>query len=136
MADQTISFDAVTIGQEVTVWFNRGNNGQGGRVTGKDGGIDLLAPGDRQLRWELSEIARLSIDAPLPAEDCLDYSDDCSGPVELWTTGTSMRAWPRCTHHRDKRWDAYDKSIERYADSDVAPSWFDPTIAGERWEDD
>lgn len=137
MAEQPIAFADVKIGQEVTVWFNRGNQGQGGKVTGIAGGIDLMAPGERQLRWELSEIARLTFDAPLPAEDCLDYdADECSGPVELWTTGSSMSAWPRCNFHRDKRWDSYDKSMERYADSDVVPDWFDPTIAGERWEED
>lgn len=136
MAEQPIAFADVKVGQEITVWYGRGHSGQGGMVTGTDGGIDLLAPGERQLRWELSEIARLTFDAPLPAEDCLDHSDECKGPVELWTTGTSMRAWPRCTFHRDKRWDSYENSMERYADSDVVPDWFDPSIAGERWEED
>jgi hypothetical protein len=32
--------------------------------------------------------------------------------------------------------DRRENSIERWADSDVPPPWFDPTFAGERWEDD
>ena len=32
--------------------------------------------------------------------------------------------------------DRYENSIERYADSDVPPDWFDPAAAGERWDDD
>ena len=27
-------------------------------------------------------------------------------------------------------------SLARWADSDLAPSWFDPSAAGERWDDD
>ena len=32
--------------------------------------------------------------------------------------------------------DKSNDSIARWAHSDVAPSWFDPTAAGERWDDD
>jgi len=35
-----------------------------------------------------------------------------------------------------RRLERYENSIERYADSDVAPSWFDPSYAGERWNED
>lgn len=29
-----------------------------------------------------------------------------------------------------------ENSMEIYADSDLPPAWFDPTIAGERWSED
>ena len=67
---------------------------------------------------------------------CLNDNDECQGTVDYHTTGSSMRAWPRCVWHQAKREDQYDNSMERYADSPVAPSWFDPADAGERWNDD
>jgi hypothetical protein len=48
----------------------------------------------------------------------------------------SGRAFPRCDAHWSKRLDWQDEHNERYPDSDVAPSWFDPLAAGERWEDE
>jgi hypothetical protein len=72
----------------------------------------------------------------LAASRCLEHDKDCSGPVEFHTVGRSTLAWPRCEHHAAARWEQYESSIEQYADSDVAPSWFDPDIAGETWNDD
>lgn len=73
--------------------------------------------------------------APIAANECLEYGDECHGPVELHSLD-GRRAWPRCDFHFERRYDRWENSIERYADSDVAPSWFDPSIAGERWDDD
>ena len=67
---------------------------------------------------------------------CLEHGPECSGDVEFHTIGTSLQAWPRCEHHAERRWERYENSIEKYADSDVEPDWFDPTYAGERWSDD
>lgn len=74
----------------------------------------------------------------LTARDCMEFSEHCEGPVEyrLAPPGTG-RAFLRCESHDQRRWERYEKSdLERFAHSDVAPSWFDPTIAGERWDDD
>jgi hypothetical protein len=60
---------------------------------------------------------------------------DCRGTVE-YRSVPGGNAYPRCVAHFDARLRQYENSIERYANSDVAPSWFDPTIAGERWDDD
>lgn len=75
----------------------------------------------------------------LEEDDCLDFRDDgtCQGKVEYHTLD-GLKSWPRCAHHFDLRMLAYEDpdSLERYANSDVAPSWFDPADAGERWDDD
>lgn len=42
----------------------------------------------------------------------------------------------RCIRHFDERLARYESSIERYAASDAVPSWFDPSYAGERWDDE
>ena len=72
----------------------------------------------------------------LMPEDCLDHGDDCRGPVGYHAVGDSLKAWPRCDKHAEERWERYENSLERYANSSVAPDWFDPADAGERWEDD
>ena len=46
------------------------------------------------------------------------------------------KSFPRCDFHQDQREQDRENSMERYADCDVAPSWFDPAYAGERWDDD
>jgi hypothetical protein len=70
---------------------------------------------------------------------CLDDRDDdeCSGPVRRYFNGDPEgKTWPRCTLHQNEREVRKSHSIERYANSDIAPSWFDPSAAGERWDDD
>ena len=69
----------------------------------------------------------------MATEQCLNENEECQGPVDYWSTGNSLKSWPRCDYHGQKRIDQYENSMEKYADSDVAPSWFDPTYAGETW---
>lgn len=66
---------------------------------------------------------------------CLQENEDCRGPVEMYMR-SDMKSFPRCEYHQAKREEARENSLERYADSDVPPSWFDPSYAGEHWEDD
>ena len=67
------------------------------------------------------------------AEKCLNQNDECQGSVEWRSTGDALKSWPRCTFHGEKREEQYWSSMERYANSDFAPSWFDPADAGETW---
>jgi len=76
--------------------------------------------------------------APLEAHKCLGYRADdvtCSGPVEYHTIGMATRAFPRCIKHLRERLDVRENSMERYADCSAAPSWFDPSYAGESWDE-
>jgi hypothetical protein len=69
---------------------------------------------------------------------CLDDHDgNCSGDVR-WRVGTSGtgRNFPRCEAHWAKRLDRQARIDRDYPDSPVPPPWFDPTVAGERWDDD
>ncbi len=87
----------------------------------------------------MSDIIEPTITYPVLEEgDCLEFRDDgsCQGKVEYHTLD-GLTSWPRCIHHFDLRLKRYEESdLERYANSDVAPSWFDPADAGERWDDD
>ena len=72
----------------------------------------------------------------LAREECLgsdDTDEVCAGPVELRTpmspTGIS---YPRC----ELRLDLEDRLRRDYPDSAEPPSWFDPSYAGETWDDD
>jgi hypothetical protein len=74
-------------------------------------------------------------------EDCLEYghpsAGPCSGPVLFHDISGRGRAFPRCNRHADDAYERHERSeLARWAESDVAPDWFDPADAGERWEDD
>jgi hypothetical protein len=75
-------------------------------------------------------------DNPPDVLECLDDRDDgeCGGVVS-YRAVPGGTAWPRCVEHFEQRL-AYENSLERYADSDVPPSWFDPSLAGESWDDE
>jgi hypothetical protein len=70
--------------------------------------------------------------------ECLDrHKGGCSGEVALRPslTGTGM-AIARCDRHWQKRLDLQTQDRIDYPDSPIPPAWFDPTAAGERWDDD
>ena len=69
---------------------------------------------------------------------CLDdHKGGCSDGVELYPslagTGTMI---PRCEYHQDKHTEQHNDHLKVYPDSPIAPDWFDPAAAGERWDDD
>lgn len=69
---------------------------------------------------------------------CLDDHDgDCEGTVEyrFALSGTGIN-YPRCDKHWDERLTYQRKLDQRYPDSPNPPSWFDPTYAGESWDDE
>jgi hypothetical protein len=69
---------------------------------------------------------------------CLDRGgrSECSGPVEMRTTPdrTDGKHFPRCEAHFEARL----AESARTADlrGDVPPAWFDPSYAGESWDED
>ena len=69
--------------------------------------------------------------------ECIENPDECRGEVEmrpsLTGTGTTI---PRCDHHWDLRLERDEQLRRDYPDSPIPPAWFDPTFAGERWDDD
>jgi hypothetical protein len=74
-------------------------------------------------------------DEPL---ECLDgYSaDDCEGAVEYrMALSGSGQSYPRCEKHWWERLDVQERINRDYPDSPFAPSWFDPSYAGESWDD-
>lgn len=139
MRYQTIERDDVVIGAEIDLWFlPDGNGGWGGKVLSFDDTTVTTAGGTSQIvrtaRWD--EVHHLTIEVALDADECLQFGPDCKGVVDYRTTGSSMRAWPRCEFHADKRQRSYETTSERYADSDCAPSGFDPADIGERFFED
>lgn len=68
--------------------------------------------------------------------DCLDAGrSPCVGPVEYRWPGYGYRSWPRCQRHGDERIEKAQADNEKYPDSPFAPDWFDPTAAGETWDE-
>jgi hypothetical protein len=70
---------------------------------------------------------------------CLeDHTGACSGPVEFRDplSGTG-KSFPRCAVHWSARLEKQEEIVRKYAPfSDVPPTGFDPTYAGERWDED
>lgn len=69
--------------------------------------------------------------------ECIEHGDDCRGPVEFrMALSASGRPFPRCERHWLARLDVQDRINRDYPDSPIAPAWFDPSYAGERWDED
>lgn len=74
-------------------------------------------------------------------KDCQNYSNNgnarpCRGETfERWSR-SGMTSTIRCQNCQSAHDDVLDGIARRYPDSDFAPAWFDPTYAGERWNDD
>lgn len=73
-----------------------------------------------------------------PMLDCLECRDDinpCQGTVEyrMPLSGTGQ-SFPRCDKHWRERLDVQDGINRRYPT--YAPSDFDPSYAGESWDED
>lgn len=67
---------------------------------------------------------------------CLDAGPNCAGPIEYrMPLSPSGHAFPRCELHWDLRL-AEQERINRLYGSPTAPSDFDPSYAGERWDED
>jgi hypothetical protein len=67
---------------------------------------------------------------------CIEHGPQCEGRVEyhLNPDRDDLKAFARCEFHQARRLDQAERNREYM--SDVAPSWFDPTYAGERWDED
>jgi len=60
---------------------------------------------------------------------------ECEGEVQYRRFGTG-KAFPRCDAHWTQRVALEEQLRQDYPDSPIAPAWFDPEAAGERWDDD
>lgn len=73
----------------------------------------------------------------MPEPRCLNGPEGCQGAVEYrMALSSSGRSFPRCEHHWSLRLDEQERINRDYPDSPIAPSWFDPSYAGERWDSD
>jgi hypothetical protein len=68
---------------------------------------------------------------------CLDQGPDCEGAVEYrYPLSSTGKPFPRCDHHWTKRLKVQEGINRRYPDSPIPPAGFDPTYAGESWDED
>lgn len=72
------------------------------------------------------------------ATECLEYKpDECQGEVQMRDAlSESGMPYVRCDFHWRKRIELQHELEQKYPDSPIPPPWFDPTYAGERWDDD
>lgn len=76
-------------------------------------------------------------DAPGPTSACHNYpSPTCEGGVTTVTSRSGLTTSHKCDGCQIALNAALDAIDERYPDTSAAPSWFDPTYAGETWDSD
>jgi hypothetical protein len=75
--------------------------------------------------------------------DCLEHDNpaDCVGPInEYPALSGSGSAYPRCergyAEYVERVQPQIDAARDRYPDTPTPPSWFDPTYAGESWNEE
>lgn len=72
--------------------------------------------------------------------DCLNWDTnvdgDCGGPVEQRISRSGCTVSLKCENCHNRLQDRLDQIQRDYPDSSTPPSWFDPTYAGETWDDD
>lgn len=68
--------------------------------------------------------------------ECQDrHRGGCKGPVELRLRPSDYKSFPRCDAHAEA-WYAEQERIQRTYGGVSAPADFDPSYAGERWDED
>jgi hypothetical protein len=67
---------------------------------------------------------------------CLQEGPDCQGKVEyhLNPDRDDFKTFPRCEFHQQKRLEAAEETRRKYPV--IQPQDFDPTYAGERWDEE
>lgn len=71
----------------------------------------------------------------MPTERCDNHpSPTCSGTTLPRTSRSGLTHSLKCTGCQNDLDERLDEIDQRYPDSDVAPSWFDPTYVGESWD--
>jgi len=74
----------------------------------------------------------------MPGLKCIDDAGQlaCKGPVEYrMALSGSGRSFPRCEEHWGRRLHLQDEINAKYG-GDIPPADFDPSYAGERWDED
>ncbi|MGW9069260.1 hypothetical protein ACWGQT_07420 [Streptomyces yangpuensis] len=73
--------------------------------------------------------------------DCQDKATRTDHVCSGYVTGRESHAGTgtiiyRCAagHRAAEEW--HEQHLQRYPDSPIPPAWFDPTAAGERWNDE
>lgn len=67
--------------------------------------------------------------------ECFKGPHGCDGgPVEYRFTGSGLRARPLCAKHQDEMLEVAERAAE--LTSPFRASWFDPSYAGEVWDEE
>lgn len=132
-----ITITEIAMGDNLVVRpeFPESSWGQGGRVTAiLPTGITMTCGGANHLvslttaQLTAGQITR---ETAFPASECAEFSEECRGAVDYRYQGPL-----RCEGHWNARCDRMDRINRDFPDSPFAPSWFDPTYAGESWDGD
>lgn len=131
----------LTVGQSIVVepHYPHSSAGQGGEVTaiGPDGVTLVCGTAQHVVTFTTAQLSagRILLETAFPATECTEYGPDCRGPVDEHSSRSGMTSARRCDGHWYAHCDRLDAISRRYPDSPSAPSWFDPSYAGESWDE-
>lgn len=116
----------------VTGYTLRRNGDLDWSVIGSDGNV---VPGHEHYDYEEdADAARVKLGRDSLV--CMDGPEGCAGPVEMRTTPDreDFAHFPRCEAHFERRLLESEKVLELL--SPTPPAWFDPSYAGEHWDEE
>lgn len=131
-------------GDKVAVWGVRGPSrgcGQGGTFAAINGDDVVIQAPLGAITYPLAKFTAGELEiyreVIVPMSECIEHEEGvCGGDAPRPFSPRGLGGPMRCGVHIDQRLNRYESSIERYADSASAPSWFDPSACGESWDED
>ncbi|GAA2665117.1 hypothetical protein [Nonomuraea recticatena] len=101
---------------------------------------ETWVPSSCRCKWEEHKDAyRLTVrNKTCPDHRCRMFGtvDACEGEVShRLSSGETCFIW-ECSKHADESAERLNRLNRNYPDSDTPPHWFDPSYAGESWNDD
>lgn len=88
-------------------------------------------------RYSAEELkgAVISVPVAIPLSECIEHSTECNGVADYHASQSGLTSAIRCDFHWIRHCERMEKMRRDYPDSPFAPSWFDPSYAGEVWDD-
>jgi hypothetical protein len=134
-----INFSQIELGMELSLYWP-GNGGVGGTVEALSAdGLTIVGGTARVVReYTVAQLlgANISQEVAYDRSECIEFGDTCKGPVDDYSSRSGMTSAKRCDGHWFAHCDRLNAISRDYPDSPSAPSWFDPSYAGESWDED
>lgn len=136
-----IEIDRADIKPGMTIWVMNPEfgSGSGGTVKTNSATEIVLTVGTLIKTFPNETLSGMSFvqEVSYPREECISFDTaECRGEVEEHSSRSGMTSALRCSFHWNEHNDKLDHISRDFPDSPMAPSWFDPSYAGETWNEE